>query len=94
MTGTLTSRRGERQCANSYGSNDSLCLGTKRPPLGSSSEPAKADRDFAPADEPPDRRQIFAAQYRLLAARAEAGLPVDLRSLRNMVVVFFQGMAA
>lgn len=49
-----------------------------------------ARRDFAPSD----RRQIFAAQARLLAARAEAGLEVDLRSLRNLVIVFVGGQVA
>jgi hypothetical protein len=29
-----------------------------------------------------------------IAARAEAGLPVDVRSLRNLVIVFFREIAA
>ena len=39
-------------------------------------------REANPAD---DRRIIFAGQARLLAARAEAGLPIDFRSLFNLV---------
>jgi hypothetical protein len=40
------------------------------------------------------RRHIFAAQCGLLASRAGAGLPIDLRSLQNLVLVFFEEMAA
>jgi hypothetical protein len=32
-----------------------------------------------------DLRTLFAGQAKLLAARAEAGLPIDVRSLLNLV---------
>jgi hypothetical protein len=63
---------------------------TRRQALASSSGRAKVRTDFAPAD----RRQIFAAQARLLAARAERGLPVDVRSLQNLAAIFFGEAAA
>jgi hypothetical protein len=34
---------------------------------------------------PSELRKVVALQCRLLAARAEAGLPLDVRSLRNLV---------
>lgn len=94
MAVTLTRRRAGRQRANSCVTNNSLWPRTRRLPLASLSEPAKVDRDSAPADKAAGLRQIFAAQCRLLAVRAEAGLPVDLRSLRNLVIVFFGRQAA
>jgi hypothetical protein len=33
----------------------------------------------------PSLRKVVAAQCRLLAARAEAGLPIDLRSVLNLL---------
>jgi hypothetical protein len=40
-----------------------------------------------------DRRNLIAAQLRLLAVRAEHGLPIDRRSLLNLIACrdFFRG---
>ena len=37
---------------------------------------------------------MFAAHCGLLAARTEASLPVGLRSLRNLVLVYLKALAA
>lgn len=41
-----------------------------------------------PGLRPADRRLIFSAQCRLLATRAENGLPVDIRSFLNLIRSF------
>jgi hypothetical protein len=81
-------------CRTSIAKNNSPCPRVMPRPLASALETAKAEQAFTRPGIPADRRQVLAAQCRLLAIRAEAGLPVDLRSLRNLVVVFFQGMAS
>jgi hypothetical protein len=48
-------------------------------------DPAEACR--APRLSPMDLRWIFIGQARLLAARAERGLPTDARSMANLVAV-------
>jgi hypothetical protein len=79
----LVSRQVNRQLTDSCSSNDSLCPWTRRPPLASLQEQAKASRDFAPVNETTDV-EIFLGQCRLLLLRAERGLPSSPANLRNV----------
>ena len=47
-----------------------------------------------PGFSPADRRLIFSAQCRLLATRAENGLPVDVRSFLNLIRSFRELLVA
>jgi hypothetical protein len=47
--------------------------------------PRLADGESRNGFCPGELRKIVALQCRLLAARAEAGLPLDVRSLRNLI---------
>jgi hypothetical protein len=46
------------------------------------------------ANSAADRRIIFAGQARLLAARADAELPIDVRSLLNLIRAYRDLVAA
>jgi hypothetical protein len=50
-----------------------------------SAVPRLADGESRNGFCPSELRKVVALQCRLLAARAEAGLPLDVRSLRNLI---------
>jgi len=74
---TVTLREGSRQ----EGKISRFFLKASSLEDSSTSDGRKPERDFAPAD----LRAIVAGQARLVAARAESGLPLDARSVANLI---------